>query len=71
MNEVLERLGRQIRMIREQEKLTQKDVAEKADISLRTYVSIETGTGNPTLTNIIAIGSALGYPFDISFSRKK
>jgi transcriptional regulator with XRE-family HTH domain len=59
-NPTLAALGRNVRRRREAIKLSQEDLAEKADLD-RTYVSgIERGVRNPGIKNVACIARALG-----------
>jgi transcriptional regulator with XRE-family HTH domain len=49
-----------IRKIRENNKLTQADVAGQLKVSRLTYISIETGDKKPTIDQLEAIGAILG-----------
>jgi len=49
-----------LKEIREEMKLTQEDLARKADMSLQCLRQIETGRRNPRLANAQAIATALG-----------
>lgn len=48
--------------------ITQKDLAEIVDISLRSLVDIENGNGNPTIDQLNKILNALGLTIKISAS---
>lgn len=55
-------LGLKIRRIREARKLTQEQVAERVDISLKHMGHIERGTANPTFKTLLALADALDTP---------
>jgi transcriptional regulator with XRE-family HTH domain len=57
-------LARAIRDLRENQKLTQEDVAHEAGITPGTYSRIETARANPTWTTVERIAQAL----DVSLS---
>jgi y4mF family transcriptional regulator len=46
--------------------VTQKDLSEIVDISLRSLVDIENGNGNPTIDQLNKILNALGLTIKIS-----
>jgi y4mF family transcriptional regulator len=46
--------------------ITQKDLSEIVDISLRSLVDIENGKGNPTIDQLNKILKALGLTIKIS-----
>ena len=55
-----EKFGAVVRLFREQQGLTQEELAERADVSA-TYIGfIERGDNVPTLSIILQIASALG-----------
>lgn len=58
-------IGNSIAKRRKFLKLTQPQLAELAGISLRSLKSIESGEGNPTLTQIMKILNILGMKLDI------
>jgi len=53
-------LGRRIRALREGKRLTQEQLAERAELSLKHLGQIERGRGNPTLSSLEALAQALG-----------
>ena len=53
------KLGQKIRIIRDSLGLTQEQLAEGADISLKHLGEIERGRGNPTLATIVDLAKAL------------
>lgn len=52
-------LGRKLRALRNAFGMTQEQLAEGADISLKHLGEIERGRGNPTLTTLEALAKAL------------
>ncbi|MBU4563649.1 MAG: helix-turn-helix domain-containing protein [Proteobacteria bacterium] len=52
-------LGRKLRVLRHSFGMTQEQLAEGADISLKHLGEIERGRGNPTLTTLEALAKAL------------
>lgn len=63
-------LGGRIQALRKKTKMTQEELAEKADIALRVLQRIERGTANPKLKTLDAIAEALGSPLDVGFGVK-
>lgn len=49
-----------LRKAREQAELTQEDLAERADVSVRFISFLETGKRQPSLSAIVAISAGLG-----------
>jgi transcriptional regulator with XRE-family HTH domain len=58
-------IGKQIKMIRIDLDLTQKDLSIKSGISLATINSIESGTANYSKSNLEKIAQALNCELDI------
>jgi transcriptional regulator with XRE-family HTH domain len=54
--------GRRVRELRTKAKLTQEQLAEKADVHWTYLGGIERGERNPSLVNIGKIANALGVP---------
>lgn len=57
---ILQGLGEKIRKAREEAKLTQIEVAQKANIDVNYYARIERGVGNPSYVKLDSIMKALG-----------
>lgn len=55
----LKELGKSIKEVRNQQNLTQSEVAEKADTSANYFAQIERGEVNPTYTMLRSIAKAL------------
>ena len=53
-------LGYRIKKLRNEKNLTQEELAEQADISIKYLGEIERGRGNPTLRNLDSLASVLG-----------
>ena len=53
-------LGRKIKRLRHERGITQADLAEKADVSLKHLGEIERGRGNPTLKSLDNLSKSLG-----------
>ncbi len=63
-NESVIKLGKAVKRVREQKKMSQGDICRATGFD-RAYMSnIEAGKGNPTLVTIEKIASALGVPID-------
>ena len=56
--------GVRLRRYREKAYLTQEKLAEKVDISLRFYQSLELGTARPSLKTLIALSRTLNVSID-------
>lgn len=56
--------GENLRMIRKQKKLTLKDVAEKAGLSIVSVNFYENNKQKPTLVNVQKLADALGCKFE-------
>ena len=56
--------GVRLRRHREKSYLTQEKLAEKVDISLRFYQSLELGTARPSLKTLIALSRTLNVSID-------
>jgi transcriptional regulator with XRE-family HTH domain len=59
MENVQKILGRRIQSLRKRYRLTQLQLAEKANLSLKHLGEIERGRGNPTLDSLNALADAL------------
>lgn len=68
-------LGERVRLLRERQRLLQKNLAESAGLSVQTICNLEKGKGRPTLATIKKIAEALKVPatvlFDDELKRKK
>jgi DNA-binding XRE family transcriptional regulator len=60
-----------LKKIRKNKGLTQRELANKANIRLTNYVYIEQGKSEPRLSTALLIAQALGEPIEILFSIKK
>lgn len=60
MSEPARQLGHKTRSLRKALGMTQEQLAEGADISLKHLGEIERGRGNPTLVTLVALAAALG-----------
>ena len=56
--------GERLRYYREKSILTQEKLAEKAEISLRFYQSLELGAARPSLKTLIALSRTLNVSID-------
>lgn len=57
-------MGQRLRTIRKKKKLTQEQVAEKADISPQHYSGVETGSVKISLPALIRVANALNVSMD-------
>jgi len=67
MNDSQSRFGKCIRDLRAKVGLTQEQLAEKANLSLKHLGEIERGRGNPSLSSIENLARALGVPVSALF----
>lgn len=58
-------IGIKIRHLREAMKLTQEQLADRVEISLKHMGHIERGIANPTLKTLIALADALDSPLPV------
>ena len=58
------KLGKNIKRIREQKKMSQGDICRKLGFDRAQMSNIEAGKGNPTLATIEKIAQALGIASD-------
>lgn len=59
LQELCSRVGAAVRSIRKARRLSQGEVAKKANIALRSLVVVERGEGNPRLATLFSIAKAL------------
>lgn len=59
---IKERIGQRIRQIREQKKMTQKDLSDLSDLDRSYITSIENGQRNISIINLEKLANALGVP---------
>lgn len=62
--DVGEHLARNLRELREAQGLTQLGLARRASVPRATLAHLETGAGNPTLSVLVKIASALGVTIE-------
>ena len=60
MNDSHAALGKRIQNLRQMARITQEQLAEKADLSLKHLGELERGRGNPTLASLGSLAAALG-----------
>ncbi len=65
----IQKIGQLIQQRRDTMKVTQKQLAEMADIGINTLYKIETGQANPTLESLERITDVLGM--EITLQVKK
>ena len=61
-----QQLGNEIKKRRKFLQLTQEDLSEISEISLRCLLKIENGKGNPTFESFIKVSESLGFSINIS-----
>ncbi len=59
MRRVRQALGVRVRQLRSQRGFTLKDLAARAGLSVRFLVQLEAGRGNPSLSSLVALATAL------------
>ncbi|WP_328439397.1 helix-turn-helix domain-containing protein [Streptomyces sp. NBC_00444] len=60
-----QRIGRSIRVAREDHNLTQEQVSLAVPLNRSHYQQIESGEANPTLNTLLRIARAIGVPVDL------
>src|SRR5262245_4628839 len=55
-----ERFGARLKELREQAGLTQQELADRVETTVRTISRLETGVQEPTWTAVVALADALG-----------
>ena len=63
-------IGQIIRLTRDSQGITQRELAEKAGIRQATIVEIESGKGNCRLSTLFQIAEALNCELEIKLRRK-
>ena len=63
--DVLNRIATEIKNKRKELKITQNHLAEISSVSFRSLKDIETGKGNPTLTQLFKVLNSLGLKIKI------
>jgi transcriptional regulator with XRE-family HTH domain len=71
MENIYRTVGKRVREERRRLKLTQEELAEKADISANFLGHIERGTKKPTLNTLKKIADALQIPMEALFATEK
>ena len=61
-NLLLQALGTQVRRLRSDANLTMKELAKRAELSLRFVIQLEAGQGNISVAGLARLASALGRP---------
>lgn len=56
---IAEKFGRRLKELRTQKKLTQEDIAYKAEVTVYYISKMERGLANPSLETLVKIASAL------------
>lgn len=62
----MEKIGEIIKKRRKLLKITQNDLSEISGVSLRSLKDIETGKGNPTISQLLKILNSLGLKLNIT-----
>jgi len=65
MEELRLRIGRALRRERESAGISISELARRAGVSKATVSQLETGTGNPSVETLWALGDALSIPFAV------
>ena len=60
-----EQIGHLLRTRRKELGVTQRQLAEFADLALNTIYQVERGQANPTLETILTLADTLGLEFDL------
>ncbi len=68
MDDYSKAFGAHIRLLRQQQGLSQEEVAHRAGIHVTYLSGIERGVRNPSLKNIRRVAIALGFPVRELFS---
>ncbi|HEY8211821.1 MAG TPA: helix-turn-helix domain-containing protein [Myxococcaceae bacterium] len=63
------RLGRQLAAARRAQRLSQKEVATRAGIDQADVSDLERGAGNPTLSRLEAVATAVGMRLELTSRR--
>ncbi|GEB76622.1 helix-turn-helix transcriptional regulator [Sporolactobacillus inulinus] len=71
MNEKSQQLTNRIAVLRAERKMTQKELAEKADVSRQTILSIENKKYSPSLVLAFKIAKALNVDINMVFQYKE
>lgn len=58
--DILEKLGKRLRQLREQKRLSQEELAFKAKLSVYYISRIERGKANPSLETVFSLAKAIG-----------
>jgi len=62
VHDVLAQLGLRVRRLREQKELTQRGLADKADVSTKRLGELERGVPNASIMTAVKVAEALGVP---------
>lgn len=69
-NPLLSNIGIAIKRHRHAYKITQKELAELANVPRQTIIEIENGKGNPTLETLNRLAVAFNNDLDIKFRKR-
>ncbi len=62
MEEVQKRLGQRVRELRKERRMSQGELAEKADVALMTISRLERGEHDPHVMTLSKVAMGLGVP---------
>ena len=61
------RMVMEIRKVRQEKRLTQDQLAQKANLPRTTITKIESGIYNPTINTLMSIATAMGKNLEVKF----
>lgn len=61
---LLKKFGKKLKKLRTERKMSTREFADTAEIAHSQVWVLETGRGNPSLTTLLSIASALNVSFD-------
>jgi transcriptional regulator with XRE-family HTH domain len=64
------KVGEKLRSIRRHKRLSLREVAEKAEVSISHLSQVESGKTNPSVSSLTRIATALSVPFDCLFTEE-
>ncbi len=64
-------LAHNVALLRKKESLTQRQLAERAGLPRSTLTNIESGAGNPSLSNLVRLSDALGVGIEELLARPR
>jgi transcriptional regulator with XRE-family HTH domain len=66
---VIQKIGQLIQQRRDNMRITQKQLADMADVGINTLYKIETGQANPTVKVLNKIAEILGMEFKLTVKK--